>query len=232
MKTNNILKIYRHEMKFLLSTVEYEHLRRLLGALLIKDENMKQGRDYYIRSLYFDTPENKDYYDKLIGIAQRKKIRLRIYDTSADKVKLEIKNKQNEYSVKETMTISREEAVLLSKGDYHALAEYDNDVAKKAHFNLSAYAYMPKVVVDYEREAYLLPVENIRLTFDKRVRAFKGNGLFEEKNALVGVLAPEYIILEVKYNQYLPAYVENMLSSIRMQRMSISKYCMARETVG
>lgn len=231
MKTK-ILKTYRHELKFLLSVVEYEHLKRLFGALLVKDAYMKQGKDYYIRSLYFDTPENRDYYDKLIGVAHRKKIRLRIYDTSAGNVKLEMKNKDNDYSVKETMTISREEAMMLLKGDYHILAEYDNEVSRKAYFNLSAYAYTPKVVVDYEREAYLLPVENVRLTFDKRVRAFRGNGLFEEQNALVGVLAPEYVILEVKYDKYLPAYVENVLSSITMQRMSISKYCMARETVG
>lgn len=228
----NILKTYRHELKFLLSRVEYEHLRRLLGALLIRDENMKEGKDYYIRSLYFDTPENKDYHDKLMGLAQRRKIRLRIYDTATDKVKLEIKNKENDYSVKETISISRDTAIQLLKGDYHVLAEYDNEVSQKAYFHLSAYGYTPKVIVDYEREAYLLPVENIRITFDKRVRAFKGNGLFEEQNALVGVLAPEYMILEVKYDKYLPAYVENILSSIRMQRMSISKYCMARETVG
>lgn len=228
----NILKIYRHELKFLLSVVEYEHLKRLLSALLVKDVNMKQGKDYYIRSLYFDTPENKDYYNKLIGVPQRKKIRLRIYDTSADKVKLEMKNKDNDYSIKETMSISRKDAKMLLSGDYHVLAEYDNEVSGKAYFNLRTYAYTPKVLVDYEREAYLLPVDNIRLTFDKRVRAFKGNELFGEHNAFVGVLAPEYVILEVKYDQYLPTYVERMLSSVNMQRMSISKYCMARQTVG
>ena len=231
MKTE-ILKTYRHELKFLLSMVEYEHLKRLLGTLLARDVNMKQGKDYYIRSLYFDTPENKDYYDKLIGVAQRKKIRLRIYDTSTDQVKLEIKNKDNNYSIKETMTISREEATQLLMGNYNVLAEYDDALSKKAYFNLKAFAYTPKVIVDYEREAYLLPIENIRITFDKRVRAFKGNGLFEEQNALVGVLAPEYMILEVKYDKYLPAHIENVLSSICMQRMSVSKYCMARETVG
>lgn len=228
----NILKIYRHELKFLLSKIEYEQLKRLLGSLLVKDEYMKTGGDYYIRSLYFDTPENKDYYDKLIGVVQRKKIRLRIYDTAADKVKLEIKNKSNDYSIKETITVSRDAAMQLANGNYNVLAEYDNEISKKAYFYLTSYGYMPKVIVDYEREAYLLPIENVRLTFDKRVRAFKGNGLFEENHAFVGVLAPEYVILEVKYDKYLPAHVKNVLSSISMQRMSISKYCMAREVVG
>lgn len=228
----NILKVYRHELKFLLSRIEYEQLKRLLGSLLVRDEYMKSAGDYYIRSLYFDTPENKDYYDKLIGVVQRKKIRLRIYDTAADRVKLEIKNKDNDYSIKETTTISRAAARQLSGGDYSALTALDNDISKKAYFNLISYGYMPKVLVDYEREAYLLPVENVRLTFDKRVRAFKGNALFEENNAFVGVLAPEYMILEVKYDQYLPSYVKSVLSSIGMQRMSISKYCMAREIVG
>ena len=229
---NKIVKIYRHELKFLLSQMEYEHLKRLLGALLIKDQYTKAGCDYYIRSLYFDTSENKDYYDKLIGVPQRRKIRLRIYDTSTDKVKLEIKNKENNYSIKETATISREDAQLLIKGNNRVLAEYNNDISKKAYFNIISYGYMPKIVVDYEREAYLLPIENIRITFDKNVRAFKGNGLFEEQNAFLGILAPEYVILEVKYDKYLPVYIKNMLSAINMQRMSISKYCMAREIVG
>lgn len=229
---NNSLRVYRHELKFLLSKIEYEQLKRLFGALLVKDAYMGAGGDYYIRSLYFDTPENKDYYDKLTGVVQRKKIRLRIYDTSADKVKLEIKNKNNDYSIKETMTMSRAAAIQLADGKYDVLTEYDNDIAKKAYFNLTTYGYQPKVIVDYEREAYLLPVENVRLTFDKEVRAFKGNGLFEEKHAFAGVLSPEYVILEVKYDKYLPAHVKRLLSSISMQRMSISKYCMARELVG
>lgn len=229
---NRTIKVYRHELKFLLSRIEYEQLKRLLESLLVKDENTKAGGDYYIRSLYFDTPENKDYYDKLIGVAQRKKIRLRVYDMSADRVKLEIKNKENNYSIKETAAISREDALLLVKGDNRVLAGYDNDISQKAYFHMTSYGYIPKVIVDYEREAYLLPIENVRITFDKNVRAFKGNGLFEERNAFVGVLAPEYMILEVKYDQYLPAYIKNMLSAVNMQRMSVSKYCMAREIVG
>ncbi|MCD8039715.1 MAG: polyphosphate polymerase domain-containing protein [Lachnospiraceae bacterium] len=234
----NTLRVYRHEVKFLLSMTEYEQLKRLLGSLLIKDVNMKRSGDYYIRSLYFDTPENSDYHDKLIGAAQRKKIRLRIYDTAADRVKLEIKNKNGDYSIKETTTISREAAILLSGGNYGALDGYGDDISGKAYVMLSSYAYMPKVLVDYEREAYLLPVENVRLTFDKRVRACSargcraGAGLFDGSSAFVGVLEPGYMILEVKYDRYLPAYVKNVLSSINMQRMSISKYCMARETVG
>lgn len=226
---NNCLKVYRHELKFLLSRIEYEQLRRLLSALLVRDAYMGAGEDYYIRSLYFDTLENKDYYDKLIGEVKRKKLRLRIYDTSAESAKLEIKNKENDYSIKETVSISRSDAMQLAVGNYAVLTEYDNEIAKKAYFNLTAYGYQPKIIVDYEREAYMLPVENVRLTFDKNVRAFKGNGLFDKENVFVGVLAPEYVILEVKYDKYLPDYVKHLLFSCNMQRMSISKYCMARE---
>lgn len=229
---NRIVKVYRHELKFLLSRMEYEQLKRLLSALLVKDENTKADGDYYIRSLYFDTPENKDYYDKLLGVVQRKKIRLRIYDTDTNQVKLEIKNKENNYSIKETASISRKDALRLIGGENSVLAQYDNEIAKKAYFNILSYGYTPKVVVDYEREAYLLPIENIRITFDKNVRAWKGSGLFEERNAFVSVLAPEYVILEVKYDKFLPLHIKNMLSAVNMQRMSVSKYCMARETVG
>lgn len=229
---SNVLKVYRHELKFLLSQIEYENLKYLLAATMNRDENMQSGEDYYIRSLYFDTMNDADYANKIIGISERRKIRLRIYDTETDQVKLEIKNKQSDYSIKETAAISRADARELAMHNYQVLLNYDDSVSRKAYHNLMMHGYLPKVIVDYDREAYLFPIENVRITFDKKVRAAKESDLFCPDLPMFCVL-PEYqVILEVKYDKYLPRHISDILSTIHMQRMSISKYCMARELVG
>lgn len=229
---NDVLKVYRHELKFLLSPTEYNNLKVLLGVLLNKDVHMDTGQNYYIRSLYFDSVMNQDYVSKMMGIPDRKKIRLRIYDVHTEKVKLEIKNKENDYSLKETTTIKKEDALQIVMRNYQALLKYDDKVTQKAYHNFMIDCYMPKVIVDYEREAYLLPVENVRLTFDKCVRASKSQNLFDDNLVMSDVIPRQQIILEVKYDKYLPEHIKKVLSSVCMQRMSISKYCMAREVVG
>lgn len=228
----NVLKVYRHELKFLVSRIEYENLKCLLAATMSPDENMQSKEDYYIRSLYFDTMTDTDYAGKIMGISGRRKLRLRIYDTETDRVKLEIKNKQGDYSLKETVTISRGDARELAMHNYQVLLKYDDSVSGKAYYNFMLNGYMPKVIVDYDREAYMLPVENVRLTFDKKVRAARTSDLFCPDLPMFSLLSEQQIILEVKYDKYLPRHISNILSAICMQRMSISKYCMARELVG
>lgn len=230
--SRGVYRVYRHELKFLLSQIEYENLKCLLAAVMNPDENARSGDGYYIRSLYFDTIADTDYAGKVTGISERKKIRLRIYDTGTDKVKLEIKNKYGDYSVKETATIRREDASELAVHNYQALLKYDDSVSGKAYHNFMLYYYMPKVIVDYDREAYMLPVENVRITFDKNVRAAKASDLFCPSLPTVHLLPAGQVILEVKYNQYLPRHISSILSGVCMQRMSISKYCMAKELIG
>lgn len=225
-------RVYRHELKFLLSQIEYENLRCLLGATMRLDENVQAGGEYYIRSLYFDTMEDADYAGKIIGISERKKIRLRIYDTETDRVKLEIKNKYSDYSVKETVAISREDAQELTERNYQVLMKYEDSISSKAYYNLVTQCYRPRVVVDYDREAYMLPMGNVRITFDKRVRAARAADLFCPDLSMFYIMSEQQVIAEVKYDQYLPRHIRDMLSSVSMQRMSISKYCMARELVG
>lgn len=225
-------KVYRHEIKFILSSMEYSQLRRLIGAFAGRDENARTDKGYYIRSLYFDTLTNLDYKSKIMGLSERKKIRLRIYDVSAETVKLEIKNKENDYSVKETSIITRADALNLMQGRYDILLKYNDAVCKKVYNNFINNIYMPKIIVDYDREAYSFPIENIRLTFDKGVRVSKNTDMFCNNAAMCSVLSCEQIILEVKFDGFLPEHIRNALSSAHMQRMSISKYCMARELLG
>ena len=72
-----VLKTFRHEYKYRISYEDMLTLREKLNEVL----NIDRSEDgYLIRSLYFDSIEDTDYYDKLGGEINRKKMRLRIYE--------------------------------------------------------------------------------------------------------------------------------------------------------
>ncbi len=229
---NKILRVYRHEVKFLMSQAEYIQIKSLLHPLVQKDAYSKDNEDYYIRSLYFDTINNYDYNSKIDGLSERKKIRMRIYDTNTDIVKLEVKNKENNYSYKETVSIIKEDAIAVINGDYRRLLKYENEIANKVYHSFIVNGYTPKLLVDYNREAYFMPIENIRLTFDKKIRTCNSKELFDNTLPMFAVMPENTIVLEVKYDKYIPDYISRILSAVTMQNMSISKYCMSRETIG
>ena len=224
---NETIRVYRHELKYYMSNMEAEYLRHLLSVTLKKDAHVLR-QDYYIRSLYFDTIDNRDFEEKILGVCERKKIRLRIYSTESNSVKLEVKNKCGNYSLKETVIISREDAKCLISGETEVLLNYDSNAANKVYFCMKKEPYVPTVLVDYDREAYMLPVENIRITFDRKVRAAEDRRLFSEDLLMCGVMNPNLCILEVKYDHYLPQYVTNMISSCNLQNSAVSKYGLAR----
>lgn len=228
-KKGDIITVFRNEQKFLLSYGEYIYLRELLGSVLNRDSNGKNNGEYYIRSLYYDTIYNQDHVNKIVGTSERKKIRFRIYSTDTTKVKVEIKNKYASYSVKETGTMLRADVEELINGNTDILLSYDNKVINKVYGYFKKDIYKPAVIVDYEREAFLSPVEKVRITFDKNIRASKSDRLFDKNIPMLGLHSQNVVVLEVKYNHYLPPYISQMISCCTGQRMSISKYCTARE---
>lgn len=226
---DTVLNVFRHEIKYVMSWAEYARLKQILCQLMQLDGNMKSGQDYYIRSLYFDTIDNMDYYTKVYGMNERKKIRFRIYDCNAQWVKLEIKNKKDNRQLKETAQISREDALQIIDGNIEVLSKYHDKVSQRTRLLFEQYMYQPKIIIDYNREAYFLPIENIRLTFDKRIRTAPETDIFNDRLAMYSVMPENVVVLEVKYDKYLPDYLSNILATVNMQNMAVSKYCMARE---
>ena len=222
------LAVDRHEEKFLLSPGEAVYTQKLLDALLRRDRYSATGA-YYIRSLYFDTPGDDDYVDKVLGVSDRRKVRLRIYDTDTPRVRLELKEKSGSYSHKTGLWLTREEAEVLIGGDASPLLRQDTAAARRAWTEFARTPRRPVALIDYERTAWTMPVERVRITLDSRVRAAKSSALFDPHVPMLGVHSGEAVILEVKYDRYLPGYVRQALSTVGGQGMSISKYAAARE---
>lgn len=225
---------YRTEKKYLLGWQEYYVLRNLLHCVMHRDANASENGDYTIRSIYFDSADHLQYTQKLDGILERRKIRLRTYGEHASgNVKLEIKNKWNDGIHKEVARLQRSDAQALLLGDTDRLLRYEDDVAAKVFGIFKGAAYQPVVAIDYEREAYTLPFDQIRITFDKNLRcASEALTALDAQRTYFPAISGEYVILEVKYNHFLPEFIRRILGSISGVNLSISKYCLARQLVG
>ncbi len=224
------LKVYRHEVKYYMNKNYAYEFTEVIKKLMKKDNYSGDKGEYFIRSLYFDTYNNSDYYNKIIGVPERKKIRLRLYDIESKEVKLEIKNRYGPYMMKETVTISRDDASDLITGNSDNLLAYQSRTANSVYRYMHDTQYRPTLLVDYEREAYTYPFDNIRITLDKNVRVNTYDfNLFDNKVNMLPVLDADIYILEVKYDNMIPYFLLNLISSIPSLRQSISKYCLGRE---
>ena len=123
--------VLREEKKFAINAVDGVVLKSRLGQVMHGDiHNGLQG--YTIRSLYFDTPDDNDFNDKVDGLEIRRKIRLRIYDPKSDFAMLEMKQKQGPYQRKRSLRLSREDAEKLCRGDYRPLLGYTDPSPQKS----------------------------------------------------------------------------------------------------
>lgn len=233
MKINRFIDRYRHELKYFISVIgswEYQSLSEIFAKSMKPDPNCNDNGEYWIRSLYFDTLENDDFYEKMGGYARRKKIRLRIYDTNQQSAKLEIKNKIDQYTYKESAAIPRADAEALIAGDTSVLLKSDNPTLNNAYFHMTRDYYRPVVVVDYEREAYVGFSDDIRVTFDKRIRGSNiAFDIYDPSLPVSSAFDEETMVMEVKFKEFLPEWIKQILNGQRMgERFAISKYCLSR----
>lgn len=221
-------RVLREEKKFLISVAEFKKTSHRLEQVMIQDPH--NGVDgYMIRSLYFDTVFDTDFFEKQAGVELRRKVRLRVYDPDSDFAKLELKQKQGSSQLKRSITLSKEDAQELIKGKYDVLLKYEDDFAAEMYSLMKTRAYMPKTIVEYNRKAFIAKENNIRITFDHKVISTESNfDLFSKKLNMNPVLDPYDVVLEVKYNGFMLDYLRRLINDIDKSEMSISKYVLAR----
>lgn len=223
-------KKWRHELKYYINYYEYEILRKRVKGILKLDKNSVDEKGYLIRSLYFDNMVDNDLYEKNYGILKRKKFRVRIYNYQDHIIKLEKKSRYGEYISKESVSITRAEYDQLLNWEFDFLKEKNSEVANDFYLYLRSEHMSPRVIVDYEREAYIGNVSDVRITFDKGLRS--GTNSFDIFNPFLvtaETLPTELLVLEVKFNQFLPDYIWSLLQLDRHHRAAISKYVICRE---
>lgn len=221
--------VTREEKKFLINIEEFLKKSHFLNELMIQDpHNGTHG--YIIRSLYFDTIYDDDFFEKLEGIEARRKIRLRCYDPNSDFAMLEMKQKQGASQLKRSLRLTKADAIALIEGKYDVLLGYDEDFAKECYGLMQYKCYKPKTVVQYNRKAYIAKENKIRVTFDSNISATESCfDLFSDSLLLNPVMDKFNVVLEVKYNGFLLDYIRSFINSINKSELSVSKYALARQ---
>ena len=220
----------RHELKFYIGQGQYQLLRSALSSVLQVDPHARRnGGEYMIRSLYFDTVNDDDFYDKLDGLEIRRKIRLRIYDTASDFAKLELKEKTGQNQRKRSLSLTRDEAERLIAGDLDVLLNMADEFADELYCRMKQYCYIPKCIVQYYRTAYAEKVNDTRVTFDRDLRATSASfELFDPDLMLYPVGLLLGCTMEVKFNNFLLSYVKDAVSTADKTQLSASKYGISR----
>lgn len=221
----------RHELKFYINPIEYEVLSRALDRTLERDPNGDENNEYHIRSLYFDTIYNDAMIDKLDGVKNRDKYRIRIYNFSDKFIRMECKTKVGSLISKRSVGIPKLLAEQLIAGDPTGLERTRSGLLRDVYREMKLNFLRPVVIVDYVREAYLHPAEEVRITFDKQLHT--GLRSVDMFNPLLPTVSPfdhNEMILEVKFNRSLPPYIRDILCTYvhGAQNSAISKYVWCR----
>jgi hypothetical protein len=191
---------------------------------------MKNEEGYIISSIYFDDIYGSAMEEKINGSAFREKYRIRLYDYEDTLIKLECKIKFNEYISKQWARISREEYERILNGDYEFLISRPEEICRKLYVLYKTKLIKPVTVVEYQREAYVHPLGNVRITFDKNLSASVGNlDIFSSDYETLRVPMDDMMILEVKYDDYIPDYIRKLIQIGCTSKCAISKYVLCRE---
>lgn len=223
--------MYRVEDKYNCSATELYMLQKRMEAVLRPDGNEGGPEGYSITSLYFDDFRDSCLQDTVDGVNRRSKYRIRIYNDALDVIKLEVKTKQDNRILKRSKTISRGEMESLIRGNCIADEASEEDPATLFNLAIKTEGLRPKVIVAYERKAYVYEPGNVRITFDRNVRASARVESFGQKNISYDFLQEYDKVLEVKYDEFMPDFLLQLLEPGNMQQSAYSKYQLCRERV-
>ena len=215
---------FRHEWKYRISDEEHDLMRFRMAPAIRLDRNAKNG-GYLIRSLYFDDYRNSAYEEKDAGVLMRKKYRIRIYNYSSKTIHLERKKKFGSYIYKESAPLKKEEFYRILEGDYGFLLTSPHPLLREFYAECVTNVLRPRCIVDYEREPWVMDEGTVRITFDMNVRAAVGGfDIFDRTLPTLPVMEPGELILEVKYTEFLPQLVRNLIPPKSQEQTAFSKY--------
>lgn len=222
---------FRHELKYLINYGDAELIKQRLKTVLSTDTHTENG-SYSIRSLYFDDYWNTAYLDKMSGVDNRKKYRIRLYNLSDDFIRLECKIKSGSYVSKLSAPLTLSDVEMIMRGDYDFLLKSSEPLCRQFYYECTSKLMRPKVYVDYERAPYIMDEGDVRVTFDRDVRgAYPGFGITERDIPSSYVLEPGKLIMEVKFTEFLPKLVKDVLPVRALELSAVSKYTLCCEKI-
>ena len=219
--------MYRSEIKFIINKYQMEIIKNNMNGVLQRDTNSSGNGSYLIRSLYFDDINDTSYKQVLDGLSKREKYRIRYYNYDSSFIRFENKIKRNNMNKKDTAKINKEDVInMINNQDFNS----ENELLKIFKTKIKTRLYKPKVIIDYERDAYIYKAGNVRVTFDYNLTcSYEIDKFFEKDINTIPLLEKNMIILEVKYDEFLPTFIRQLLNINNVELTSFSKYANGRK---
>lgn len=218
---------YRHEWKHNINYSDMIALRQSLQVIASPDKNAIDGR-YHIRSIYFDNLYDTALREKIDGVNKREKFRIRLYNNDTSYITLEKKSKINGLCSKQINRLTLEEAKLIQAGEYEWMRKSDKPLVTEVFSKMQSQGIKPKTIVDYDREPYIYGPGNVRVTFDYNIRTGLMETDFLNPDCITIPAGDPVIILEVKWDEFLPDVIKNAIQLKGRQVSAFSKYAACR----
>lgn len=218
---------YRHEWKHEINYLDRLVLLARLSAVMQPDSHAVGGT-YRIRSLYFDTPDDRALREKLDGVNEREKFRVRYYNGDLSYIVLEKKSKLGGLCAKQSCRLTPEEAQKIVDGDLGWMVDADRPLCAELYSKMQSRLLRPRTIVDYTREAFVFGPGNVRVTIDRDVRTGDFRTDFLDPETLTLPAGESPIILEVKWDDFLPDVVRDAVTLPGRRVTAFSKYVQCR----
>lgn len=224
---------YRNELKYFISESDLIVIRERLKPLIKLDPYVDKEKGFYVvKSLYFDDHEDTCLDHNEFSLGRRKKYRIRIYGDNKDLILLEKKEKENSMSRKTSCKLTRQEYEALHYGNVQGLYwKTDKALLKEFVLQIMYKRFSPKVIIKYERTAFVDYPGNVRVTLDRNISCSSQNNRFIDSDyTVIPVLEKGRHLLEVKYDEFLPDYIKQVIQLNSLEQATFSKYYMGRVT--
>lgn len=221
--------MYRVEDKFSCSCPEMYCIQRRLESVLLSDTNEDSADGYSVSSLYFDDFKNSCLMDTVEGNRIRRKYRIRIYNHSLGTIKLEVKEKLDNRVRKRSKNITEEELRKLMRGECIESLSSLEDPAALFNLAMRRDILRPRLIITYERKAFVFAPGNVRITLDRNIRSSNRVESFGSSELSYDFLREKDEVVEVKYDEFMPEFILQLLELESIQQISYSKYQLCRE---
>lgn len=218
---------YRHELKQEISYLDMLVLRQRLLAVMQRDLHAADGK-YEIRSLYFDNARDKALREKTDGVNVREKFRIRYYNGDSSFIKLEKKSKINGLCLKESARLTKEETQAIINGNVGWMKDSNESLIRELYIKMITQGLRPKTIVDYTRESFIFAPGNVRVTLDYNIRTGMHGIDFFNMSCTTIPAGEDTIILEVKWDEFLPDIIRDIVQLKNGRAGAFSKYAACR----
>ena len=218
---------YRHEWKHMLSYPDMLEIRMRMMAIARPDPHAVDGK-YMIRSLYFDNNSDKALREKIDGVNRREKFRIRYYNLDPSIIHLEKKSRLNGLGTKYSAGLTADQAQSIVDGNTEWMMDSENSVIRELYLKMQYQCMRPKTIVDYTREPFIYDPGNVRVTLDYDIRTGMRCTDFLNPDCITIPAGDAPILLEVKWDDYLPDIIRDAVQLTDTRVTAFSKYAQCR----